>query len=663
MCSWKGRLSVLFIVLLFVFNGSAQNSKSKDEEVLKNSIRLLKDYFSENGNWHVVKPEVARSVDGLINFIEDQSIDTIIKQLNEAKKMEGNYVLRLPENVEDSLNVPGYVSAEMRRQNITQISARYKEEVKIDEIMVPASVVEQAKAEVETIPEGKGIQLFVDSVYTLPDSLLIPEVIPDSVLTTPDLFNKLVRIDSLRNVHVESKRKHYNDSVTMAHVNTVIRKYRMDRYDRGLNFRVRRYTDSVTLNNYQVLSDYNNKVIAQVNDTIKAVIDVLAAYADFTDTTRLQFLNLAGDRKEILLQNNNQRFSRMWLKNEQNDSLRILVKNIDKNTVSMLIDDGVTFSRIKEQQSRDFDFESLKQKPESFSKVGKSYKLETPWQIGGEGNVGFSQTYLDNWQKGGQSSLATLIVLNGFANNTRKDGKIKWENSAEIRSGWIRNGGSEEELQKNDDKFEVTSRYGVSAFKKWYYSTELTVNTQLFRGYKYPKSENPEPISAFMAPIRTYFKLGLDYKPNKDLSLFLSPLTLKNVYVRDTSLVDQTRYGIDENEKSFWEPGFNAEIRYKKNFTENISYQTKYKMFINYQNALEEYDINWENIFKMKLNNYIGMQLMLHFIYDDDVLFPVYDDDGNPTGEEETRLQIKEYFSIGFTYKINKKVERTHRIR
>lgn len=80
-------------------------------------------------------------------------------------------------------------------------------------------------------------------------------------------------------------------------------------------------------------------------------------------------------------------------------------------------------------------------------------------------------------------------------------------------------GGDQRELQKYDDKFELTSRFGVSAYKKWFYSSEFNINTQLFRGYKYPKKDNPEPYSAFLALVRTFFKLGMEYKPNKDFAI------------------------------------------------------------------------------------------------------------------------------------------------
>ncbi len=653
----------VLIIFQFVFVCAliAQDNKH-DKEILDGGIQILKNYFFENNNWHVVEPEVSNNVDGLIHFIEDQSIDSIIADLNRYRSSSENLVLRLPEDVEDSLSVPGYVSAAAVRQNIYTIKSDYQKEVDVKKIVVPANVISSAKQEVEIIPEGKGLVLFSDSVYVFPDSLIIPDVIPDSVLNTPEQFDRLVKIDSIRSVFVEQKRQAYNDSIITVHVNAVVADYQQQKYDEGLRFRIKQYRDSVKINNYNILKEYNDQIVAEVNDTIKAVLEGLNAYADFIDTARISVLNLAGDSKDILLQNGNTRFSRVWLKNEQNDSLRIMIKNNDKRSIQMLIDDGVTFSRFKEKQTKDFDFSSLKKTSGKFTGVGKSYEVETPWTISGDGNVGLTQTYLENWKKGGKSALSSLVVLKGEANYSRKDGKVKWENSAEIRNGWIRPGGSDSELQKNDDKFEFTSRVGVSAFKKWYYSSEFNFNTQFFRGYKYPKDDNPVPLSAFLAPAKSYFKVGLDYKPNSNFSLFISPLSLKSVYVRDTALIDQTNFNIHENKKSFWEPGLNADLKFSKNITPDINYVTKYSMFMNYKDPFSKFDVDWENTIKFKLSDYINLQFMLHLIYDDDVKFPVYDSEGTKI-DEKSKLQVKELFTIGFAYSINRKVIRTHRIR
>jgi hypothetical protein len=133
------------------------------------------------------------------------------------------------------------------------------------------------------------------------------------------------------------------------------------------------------------------------------------------------------------------------------------------------------------------------------------------------------------------------------------------------------------------------------------------------------------------------------------------------VYVRDTALVDQTKFGIDADKKSFWEPGLNADVTFKKEITKDITYETKYKMFINYQQPFQKFDVNWENLVVMKLNDYINMRLMLHMIYDDDVLFSYENAQGETI--KEPRLQLKQFISVGFSYAINRKVLQTRRIR
>lgn len=657
---------VFTLIMLTVFGAEAVFAQAQITDKEKNAIeqgtKILHNYFSESSGWHVMEPNLGKSVQSLVNFVQAPPIDSVLALLKKSQDDSVIYVYRLPEEVSDSLNVLGYIPYYEVQRNIRVITTNFKEEVERNPISVPSDVTESARKSAATIPVGKGMELFTRKIYSMPDSLVLPEVIPDSILNSTEAFNRLLKIDSMRNVFVEQTRVAYNDSIVAEAIKKASEEYRQQRFNELLAGRIKQYTDMVALNNYQVLRDYNNRVTAEVNDSIRAAIDLLAAYAEVVDTVRIKVLNLVGDEEEIFLQRGNPTFTRLWLKNEQNDSLGVTVKSLDKRVIQMLIDDGVTFHRFKEKQTKDFDFESLKKKVDDFTHVGHSYKLETPWVLGGNGSVGFTQTYLENWKKGGKSALSSLIVLKGYANYSSPNKKVKWENSAEIRNGWIKSGDGESELQKNDDKFELTSRYGLSAFKKWYYSAEFNFNTQLFRGYKYPKSNNPVPFSAFMAPSKMYFKIGLDYKPDKNLSLFLSPLTVKNVYVRDTSLIDQTKYGISENRKAFWEPGLNADLKYQHKFSPDLSFQTKYKMFINYKAPFTKFDIDWENLFQYQLNEYMNVRMMLHFIYDDDVKFPVYNGEGTKIGEEP-RLQIKEFFTIGFAYKINHKVMRTRKIR
>ena len=664
MFSGKIKYITLFLLGFFIipFSFSQEIEAEKNNETLVKGIQILRKYFYEGNNWHIAQPSLEKDVKGLINFIEDEPVDSIIKNLNNSFHKNERYVIRLPEDVPDSLNIPGYYSNSFINSDIENIGTYLQKFYQNKKIIVPAEEISNMDERLELIPEGKGILLFVDSVYAMPESLKIPEIIPDSILNSPEKFEQLLRTDSIRNRYIEQKRLIYNDSIVSSYIDSVITNIRKQQFEEEFNYRVKKLTDSVKINNYQILKHYNDLVVNEVNDSIYFVLKTLSEYADFIDTAQVSMVNLKGESTTIQLQNENERFSRIWLKNEQNDSLRILIINTGKRSMQMLIDDGVTFSRYKPKETRKFDFHSLEKEISDFNKVGKSYEIETPWRIGGDGSLGFTQTYLQNWKKGGQSAIALLMVLKGFANYSQVDGKIKLENTGEIRNGWIRPGGKGAEIQKNDDRFEITSRFGVSAFKDWYYSTEFNFETQFFKGYKYPTETYPEPISAFMAPAKTYLKLGLEYNPNKQFSLLISPITLKNIYVRDTVMIDQTKFGIDPNRKSNWDPGLNADLKFKKNITDDISFETKYKMFINFKEPLRKFDINWESLLKVRLNDYFNIRLMVHFIYDDDVLFPVYDDNDVEIGEKP-KLQVKELMTVGFVYKINRKVMRAKRIR
>lgn len=656
------KFALLLLVFIFVNAGFAQDNvlKSEEKQALEAGIDLLKRYFNEENLWHITKSETGESVRGLVRFIEKEPIDTILFDLEDAMNDSVSpFVYRLPEHVPDSLDLPGYYPADALQNDIDKLYEKLRQKYIEEEITVPLSLVSDIEEKAGAIPAGESEKLFSEGIYTFPDSLKLPDVIPDSMMQSPEDFARILQLDSLRNRFMEQKRKAYNDSVIWAYRDSVVENYRRQQLQEEFNASRERLADSVQLNNFEILKNYNDSVVKAVNDSIYLILDEFIEYADFIDTTRIKMTNLVGDESSVLLQNGNQYFSRVWLKNEQNDSLRILVKNLDKRTVQFLIDDGVTISRFTPKATKEFDFKSLN-KGVTFSGVDQKYQVLTPWRIGGDGSVGFTQTYIENWKKGGQSALSLLMVLRGFANYSGSNNKVKWDNSAEFRNGYIRPGGAESQLRKNDDKFEITSRLGLSAFKKWYYSSEFNFETQIFNGYNYPKTDESKPISAFMAPSRTYFKIGLDYKPSNNFSLFLAPLTAKNVYVRDTLKIDQTKFGIEQGKKGFWLPGLNADLTFRKNFTPEISYETKYKMFVNFKEPFSKFDINWENQVVMQLTDHINMRLFVHMIYDDDVKFPIENDQGEVIGEK-AKVQLKEFFTVGFSYKINRQVTRTRR--
>ena len=113
-------------------------------------------------------------------------------------------------------------------------------------------------------------------------------------------------------------------------------------------------------------------------------------------------------------------------------------------------------------------------------------------------------------------------MAQGFANYSSE--KFKWENSAEIRNGWVKPG--DDKIQKTDDKVEFTSRVGVSAFKKWYYSSEADFETQFFDGFKYP--DRIKPISGFSGSREVPLQNRYGLQTQQELFALHLPADLQN---------------------------------------------------------------------------------------------------------------------------------------
>ncbi|WP_339734048.1 DUF3078 domain-containing protein [uncultured Sunxiuqinia sp.] len=655
----KNRLTrtVILIITFCYFNSQANELPRKNDSAVDSvevSVEYLKFFLEQQNDWKPRNEELLKSLKGLIHFVEDEKIDTILYKLKAYREShDGDFFYRLPTRVADSLNVEGYVPYSNVREQLNQLERAIQSTIVKDQIAVPEELFVNMNDKVKLLEPGETDVLLRDSLVSLPDSLKNFDALPDSLVRSPADFRRLQRLDSAKHAFLETARLQYNSNVLQAYVDSVSEAYQ-NRYVQDYIQQAKfNFKDSVKTQNYLVLERYNNWVMESVNDSIARMIDVLTDYAE-KDSVEVWVKNSEGDSTQVWLRNDAQRYSRMFLKNEQNDSLGIRIQNTAKNSMQIFIDDAVTLKRFSSQRTKDYNFDQFE--PESnLRQIDKRYQITTPWILGGDGTVGFTQTAVNKYWKKGVGSLSTLMILKGYANYSYR--KVKWENSVELRNGWMKP--SEDKIQKNDDKFEFISRFGLSAFKKWYYSAEFDFQTQIFNGYKYPDRDNK--VSAFMSPAKTLIKLGLDYKPNNNFSLFLSPFTSKTVSVRDTAEVDPTNYGIKEGKKRYWEPGLNADIFLKKDLTPDISYQMKYKMFINYNSPFTNFDVDWENNVVMRLNDFMNMRMQVHFIFDDNVLFNVGEDSaGNAI--LEPRWQVKEFITIGFSYKLNKRIFRREKV-
>ena len=275
------------------------------------------------------------------------------------------------------------------------------------------------------------------------------------------------------------------------------------------------------------------------------------------------------------------------------------------------------------------------------------------WKTTAVFNLNFAQTSLTNWAAGGQNSISLNTLASFSANYTK--GNSSWDNTLDMGYGILRQGKDDNvSLQKTDDKIDFSSKYGYRVSSRFHGAALLSYRSQFTDGYNYP--DDSTVISGFMAPAYVLGALGMDYKPNKKLSVFAAPLTGKLTLVMNQALADSGAYGVEpaimENARVVT-PGenMNAEfggyvkLAYADDIAENINLKTKIDLFSNYLENPEKIDINWEMLISMKVNKLITVSLSTQLLYDYDVKFE--EEDGTKTD----KVQFKELFGLGISYK------------
>ncbi|WP_027585473.1 DUF3078 domain-containing protein [Prolixibacter bellariivorans] len=626
---------------------SAKKNQRRDQpenpkDTLTWSVNYLNRIMYSGGEWYLTDRTYQKAIKGVLNYAENQPIDTSVVEMQKLLSDYGVVYIydRRPQDIRHPENVPGYVTSNQVDDRVKSLKKQWADSLEKSMIEVPESLLENIEKEVRLIPAMDPQRLLSDSLKQMPAAFRRCLTRHFTSLGATDSISPAA-FDSIRVSVVESCRLRYNDSVLTSYRDSVIAQYRSEYIQQFIDSAAQAYRKKVEQSNYDKLSYYNDGAVASANDSLRMALRYLTKYAA-ADSVKLSFTNLAGEKKSMWTANRPMPPIRFYLKNVQNDSLGVIVNNSGKGKVNIIIDDGVQIQRFTTTDRREIKIKREEPEDNLLSMNTITPKL-SPWEMGGDGTIGFTQTTLRNWAKGGESSLAALGVAKYHVNYSKK--KLKWENNLELRYGMNRT--DTKGLQKNDDKIEYQSRLGYSAFNRWYYSGDFDFKTQMARGYSDP--DHLRPISAFMAPGYVTFSIGLDYKPNADFSLFLSPLTSKTTYVNDTALIDPTNYGLKAGQKKLWEPGFIVKTTFKKDVIENIHYETAGQIFVNYRYPFTKFNFDWEQTLVMKVTRSINTRIMTHLIYDDNTKFPVYDDAGNQIGKKP-KWQFQELFTVGFTY-------------
>ncbi|MCH5306901.1 MAG: DUF3078 domain-containing protein [Prevotella sp.] len=259
------------------------------------------------------------------------------------------------------------------------------------------------------------------------------------------------------------------------------------------------------------------------------------------------------------------------------------------------------------------------------------------WKFKGEGYLQFLQNYVsENWHKGGESNYSAQGAATLELNYNDHD-KVTFENKLEMKLGLMTSpSDTVNKFKTNNDLLRLTSKLGIQAYNRWYYTLQLLTYTQFARGLK---ANDKRVYSDFTSPIDVNVGLGMEYKVealNKRLTGTLNflPLSFNFRYVARKNLASANGIRGDHHTMEDFASQFTGELKWQ--MLEQLAWKTRLFAITTYSQS----KIEWENQFEFRLTKYISANL---FIY------PRFDD-SNKRDENMGYFQLQEWSSIGLSY-------------
>lgn len=281
--------------------------------------------------------------------------------------------------------------------------------------------------------------------------------------------------------------------------------------------------------------------------------------------------------------------------------------------------------------------------------------IENPWRLKSLFGLNGTQSSFVNWNAGGRNNLSVIGFISASADYSKNN--WQWKNNLELALGgmkYLDKDGTQQGLQKTDDKIDFATNLGYKIADKWYASLIGGFRTQFMDGFAYPNDSIR--VSTFMAPGYASFALGIDYTPNEHLSVFLSPLATKMTFVLDDSLANAGAFGVQDavfntagdvvsaGKRFRGEIGAYFKLTYNKEVVKNVNLKTRLELFSNYANNPQNIDVNADMLWTFKVNSWLSASLNWTLIYDDDI--KIRDAKGNIG----PRTQFKSVLGLGLSY-------------
>jgi hypothetical protein len=265
------------------------------------------------------------------------------------------------------------------------------------------------------------------------------------------------------------------------------------------------------------------------------------------------------------------------------------------------------------------------------------------WDRNTQLGVNFAQaSFNDSWQGGGVNNVALGLLLNHKADYHKRKGV--WSNDLQFQYGFINNKG--QGTRKSVDRIFMDTKYSRKVNDKISWFTGINFLSQFAGGFEYADNEKTKIISKFFSPAFLSEGIGIEYQPVKYFVLSFGGATLRETFVLDQKVFDNTAilvdgvrhsYGVRDGKKVLLEMGFQGVASFDKDIAKNVNLKFRYQAFYAYAPKSKPVDHLINLIATAKVNKYLNVNFSLIGIYDKD---------------QVDKFQLSQGLAAGFSVKL-----------
>jgi len=263
-----------------------------------------------------------------------------------------------------------------------------------------------------------------------------------------------------------------------------------------------------------------------------------------------------------------------------------------------------------------------------FGQEAKPDSAKPAWESEIIGNLNLTQARFDNWEQGGENTLAWQLKLD--SKFVRDAPKYNWSNSGKFTLGYAKVGDTE--ARKSSDEISLESVYTRKLSKLLNPFVAVSAKTQFVTGFQY-SGDTKTKVSRFLDPGYFTQSLGVGYASSENFKSRLGA-TIKETVTSEFPVPYADDPKTAKIEKTRVEPGISSVTDFKRKLQENITLTSKLDLFSDLE-AFNRIDVLWENDLLMRVSKLISVTIELNLLYDRDV---------------STRRQLSQTLAVGLTY-------------